>query len=172
MNRRIISLFLLCLLSLFLLTACQKQPVSERRTEQPGLIQEAQLPDASAMEEAPAKEEVQSPGRLGFAGANLGQGGLMAGDGEWVYFRSETDWGLYKARTDGSERTQLLPPEDYRLLCRITLEGATHLEVARELGISVWSSQKRLQRIRKKLCKQLLPNKSKKISENMSVLRF
>lgn len=25
----------------------------------------------------------------------------------------------------------LLPPEDYRLLCRITLEGATHLEVAR-----------------------------------------
>ena len=61
---------------------------------------------------------------------------------------------------------------DYRLLCRITLEGATHLEVAKELGISVWSSQKRLQRIRKKLCKQLLPNKSKKISENMSVLRF
>ena len=66
----------------------------------------------------------------------------------------------------------LLPPEDYRLLCRITLEGATHLEVAKELGISVWSSQKRLQRIRKKLCKQLLPNKSKNISENMSVLRF
>ena len=66
----------------------------------------------------------------------------------------------------------LLPPEDYRLLCRITLEGATHLEVAKELGISVWSSQKRLQRIRKKLCKQLLPNKSKKISENKSVLRF
>ena len=66
----------------------------------------------------------------------------------------------------------LLPPEDYRLLCRITLEGATHLEVAKERGISVWSSQKRLQRIRKKLCKQLLPNKSKKISENMSVLRF
>lgn len=25
----------------------------------------------------------------------------------------------------------LLPPEDYRLLCRITLEGATHLEVPR-----------------------------------------
>ena len=68
--------------------------------------------------------------------------------------------------------SELLPPEDYRLLCRITLEGATHLEVAKELGISVWSSQKRLQRIRKKLCKQLLPNKSKKISENMSVLRF
>ena len=66
----------------------------------------------------------------------------------------------------------LLPPEDYRLLCRITLEGATHLEVAKELGISVWSSQKRLQRIRKKLCKQLLPNKSIKISENMSGLRF
>ena len=39
--------------------------------------------------------------RLGFAGANIGQGGLMAGDGEWVYFRSESDWGLYRARTDG-----------------------------------------------------------------------
>lgn len=31
--------------------------------------------------------------QLGFAGANIGQGGLMAGDGEWVYFRSESDWG-------------------------------------------------------------------------------
>ena len=51
--------------------------------------------------------------QLGFAGANIGQGGLMAGDGEWVYFRSEFDWGLYRARTDGSEQTQLLPPEDY-----------------------------------------------------------
>ena len=51
--------------------------------------------------------------RLGFAGANIGQGGLMAGDGEWVYYRSESDWGLYRARTDGSEQTQLLPPEDY-----------------------------------------------------------
>ena len=29
--------------------------------------------------------------QLGFAGANIGQGGLMAGDGEWVYFRSESD---------------------------------------------------------------------------------
>ena len=37
----------------------------------------------------------------------------MAGDGEWVYYRSESDWGLYRARTDGSEQTQLLPPEDY-----------------------------------------------------------
>ena len=61
MNRRIISLFLLYLLSLFLLPACQKQPQPERRTEQPGLTQEAQLPDASATEEAPAKADVQSP---------------------------------------------------------------------------------------------------------------
>ena len=51
--------------------------------------------------------------QLGFTGANIGQGGLMAGDGEWVYYRSESDWGLYRARTDGSEQTQLLPPEDY-----------------------------------------------------------
>ena len=49
MNRRIISLFLLCLLSLFLLTACQKQPQPERRTEQPGLTQESKLPDASVI---------------------------------------------------------------------------------------------------------------------------
>lgn len=55
----------------------------------------------------------------------------------------------------------LLPPEDYHLLCRITLDGATHLEVAKELGISVWGSQKRLQRIRKKLRKQLLSYASK-----------
>lgn len=55
----------------------------------------------------------------------------------------------------------LLPPEDYHLLCRITLDGATHLEVAKELDISVWGSQKRLQRIRKKLRKQLLSYASK-----------
>lgn len=56
----------------------------------------------------------------------------------------------------------LLPPEDYRLLCRITLEGATHLEVARELGISVWSSQKRLQRIRKSSASSFCQIKVKK----------
>ncbi len=51
--------------------------------------------------------------RLGFAGANIGMGGLMAGDGEWIYYRNEADWGLYKAKTDGSEKTLLLPTEDY-----------------------------------------------------------
>ena len=65
-------------------------------------------PAAPLTQELPAAQE-----QLGFAGANIGQGGLMAGDGEWVYFRSESDWGLYRARTDGSEQTQLLPPEDY-----------------------------------------------------------
>ena len=114
-----------------------EQPQPERRTEQPGLTQEAQLPDASAMEEAPAKEEVQSPGRLGFAGANLGQGGLMAGDGEWVYFRSESDWGLYRARTDGSEQTQLLPPEDYAPSSINVLGGWVYFSNFRD-GFSLW----------------------------------
>ena len=51
--------------------------------------------------------------QLGFAGANIGMGGLMAGCGEWIYYRNEADWGLYKAKTDGSEKTLLLPAEDY-----------------------------------------------------------
>ena len=92
-------------------------------------------------------------------------------DGEQLHLTAVPVGSVLVQRSLAAIRA-LLPPEDYRLLCRITLEGATHLEVAKELGISVWSSQKRLQRIRKKLCKQLLPNKSKNISENMSVLRF
>lgn len=51
--------------------------------------------------------------KTGFVGANIGMGGLMAGDGEWIYYRDETDWGLYKAKTDGSEKTLLLPVEEY-----------------------------------------------------------
>lgn len=41
--------------------------------------------------------------------------------------------------------------EEYRLLKRLTLDKASHLEVAQEFGISVYTSQKRLERIRKKL---------------------
>ena len=75
--------------------------------------------------------------QLGFAGANIGQGGLMAGDGEWVYFRSESDWGLYRARTDGSEQTQLLPPEDYAPSSINVLGGWVYFSNFRD-GFSLW----------------------------------
>lgn len=44
-----------------------------------------------------------------------------------------------------------LSPEEFYILKRITLNKATHKAVAQELGITVWDSQKRLERIRKKL---------------------
>lgn len=43
---------------------------------------------------------------------------------------------------------QVLTPEDFHLLKRIVLDGYSHREVAEELHISIWASQKRLQRIR------------------------
>ena len=117
---RVLPLVLLALL----LAGCTKQVQPDIRL--PEETEAAQPPMEAAQEaQSPAEagtpvQETDEPGpmdaaseRLGFAGANVGQGGLMAGDGEWVYYRSETDWGLYRARTDGSERTQLLPPEDY-----------------------------------------------------------
>ena len=50
---------------------------------------------------------------------------------------------------------QTLQPEEYRLLLRLTLDGASHLTVAQELGISVYACQKRLQRVRTKLRRAL-----------------
>lgn len=44
-----------------------------------------------------------------------------------------------------------LKPEEYRLFRRFIFDKASHLEVAKEFGISVYASQKRLERIRKKL---------------------
>lgn len=46
-----------------------------------------------------------------------------------------------------------LTTEELQHLKRLTLDKATHLQVAEELGISVWTSQKRLERTRKKLRK-------------------
>ena len=54
--------------------------------------------------------------------------------------------------------TATLTQEEFYLLRRIVFESASHLEVAEELGISVWASQKRLERIRKKL-EQAFPNR-------------
>ncbi len=49
-----------------------------------------------------------------------------------------------------------LSPEDWYLLRRYAFDGASHLELAREMGVTVWTSQKRLERIRKKL-REILP---------------
>ena len=50
---------------------------------------------------------------------------------------------------DKIEKT--LTPEEFYLLRRMIFEGASHLQVAQELDISVYASQKRLERIRDKL---------------------
>lgn len=51
------------------------------------------------------------------------------------------------------EIRKVLSPEDMYLLERLTIDKASHLEVSKEMGITVWDSQKRLQRIREKLRK-------------------
>lgn len=48
---------------------------------------------------------------------------------------------------------QVLTDEEFHLLERIVFERASHLDMARELDISVWTSQKRWERIKKKLSK-------------------
>ena len=54
---------------------------------------------------------------------------------------------------------QTLTPEEATFSRRLTLEKASHLEVSKELGISVWASQKRLERIREKLKKKFFDKK-------------
>lgn len=72
---------------------------------------------------------------------------------------------------------EYLKPQDFYLLKRIILDGASHREVAEELGITIWASQKRLERVRKDLT-VLFPqykkkkNTLKKIAEIMSVILF
>lgn len=48
---------------------------------------------------------------------------------------------------------QTLTAEEYQLLKRLILDKASHLEAAQEFGITVYASQKRLERIRGKLGK-------------------
>ena len=46
--------------------------------------------------------------RRGSTSGNIVNGGLMGGNADFVFFRSEADrWSLYKARHDGSERQKL-----------------------------------------------------------------
>ena len=51
-----------------------------------------------------------------------------------------------------------LTPEEFCLLKRLTIDGASHLDAAKEFNISVYASQKRLERIRKKLQKLFPPD--------------
>lgn len=137
---RVLPLVLLALL----LTGCAKQVqpdirLPETEAAQP-MLEDTQEKQGTEEAEPPAQKADKpdaAPERLGFAGANIGQGGLMAGDGEWVYFRSESDWGLYRARTDGSEQTQLLPPEDYAPSSINVLGGWVYFSNVRD-GYSIW----------------------------------
>lgn len=56
---------------------------------------------------------------------------------------------------------QALTPDEFKLLTRFVFEKVSHLELAKEFGISVYASQKRLERIRKKLYK-IFPERTPK----------
>ena len=45
----------------------------------------------------------------------------------------------------------MMTEDESHLLKRIVLDKATYLELSKELGISVWACQKRMQRLLKKL---------------------
>jgi len=57
-----------------------------------------------------------------------------------------------------------LTPDEFELLKRLTFDRASHLEVAKEFGITVYASQKRLQRIREKLY-QVFPERKRNKKE-------
>lgn len=48
---------------------------------------------------------------------------------------------------------ETLTPEENKLLKRLVFDKAGHLQVAKELGITVYASEKRLERVRQKLYK-------------------
>lgn len=56
---------------------------------------------------------------------------------------------------------QTLSEEEFRLLCRLTLDKVGYLEAAKEFGISVFAVRKRIERIRKKLY-EVFPERKKK----------
>ena len=69
-------------------------------------------------------------------------------------YASGTD---YEKRIEDDEvsilYSDLLSPDEYRLLKRIVLQKYTIRDAAKELGISIESCKKRIQRIKKKLRK-------------------
>ncbi len=66
---------------------------------------------------------------------------------------------------------RVLTPEEYQLLKRLVFDRASHLEVAQEFGISVYASQKRLERIREKLY-TVFPERKGKRSEKFVRIRL
>lgn len=49
------------------------------------------------------------------------------------------------------ECKEILTDENYYIIKRVAIDGATQLEVAKEMNISLWACQKRVQRIIKQL---------------------
>lgn len=72
------------------------------------------------------------------------------------YEEKDFDMGRSSIADIISTMKKELDPDDYYLVHRIAIEGASHLTVSKELGISVHASQKRLERIRKKIKKFFL----------------
>jgi RNA polymerase sigma factor (sigma-70 family) len=62
---------------------------------------------------------------------------------------AETARSNYTAAVQKIE--QALSPEELHLLKRFIFDHASHMETAEEFDITVWASQKRLERVRKKL---------------------
>lgn len=60
-----------------------------------------------------------------------------------------------------------LSEDEFYLLRRIVFDEASHLEVSKELNITVWTSQKRLTRIRDKLLK-LYPDRTRKKKQTIN----
>jgi len=81
------------------------------------------------------------------------------------YFLTEDDETGEGIRSILANIEQHLTEDEFYLLRRITLDRASHLEVSKELNITVWTSQKRLERIRDKLLK-LFPGRMRKKEPN------
>lgn len=56
----------------------------------------------------------------------------------------------------------VLSEDEYNFLKRVIFDKVSHLDMAKELGITVYASQKRLERIRKKLYDKAFPERKKK----------
>ena len=77
-----------------------------------------------------------------FSGFRGGLGALLGTTGGYIL-------GFLALALEKIEK--VLSPEEYRLLKRLVFDGASHLQVAREFHITVYASEKRLERIRDKL---------------------
>ncbi len=74
-------------------------------------------------------------------------------------FVSDESLGELAAESDVTELMlmveQTLTVQEYKLFQRLLLQGDSYLEVAQDLGITVWACRQRLCRVRKKLQKAL-----------------